>query len=150
MKNLRGILLLSVCMLLTNQSNGQSTRETIQGKWQAHQVYTRKALPDGEALAFDSFPMYTSTRIENGSMMRIEPTFFTFNDGKLTISTSGEEHTVSYNIGVADRLTFTLKDEAYVYDIGYVNNYESPSFILSSAEEDQLMTTMVYLDRVEK
>ena len=83
-------------------------------------------------------------------MMRIEPTFFTFNDGKLTISTSGEEHTVPYNIGVGDRLTFTLKDEAYVYDIGYVNNYESPSFILSSAEEDQLMTTMVYLDRVEK
>ena len=85
MKNLRGILLLSVCMLLTNQSNAQSTREIIQGKWQALQVYTRKALPDGEALAFDSFPVYTSTRIENGSMMRIEPTFFTFNDGKLTI-----------------------------------------------------------------
>ena len=148
MKNLRAILLLSVCVLFANQSKAQSTRETIQGKWQAHQVFTKKALPDGEVLGYDTFPMTSRTRTERGSMVRIEPTFFTFSNGKLTISTSGEEHTVPYNIGVGDRLTFTLKDQAYVYDIGYVNNYESPSFILSSAEEDQDMITMVHLERV--
>jgi hypothetical protein len=136
-------------ILFAYQSKAQSTRESIQGKWQAHQVHTRKALPDGEAMAFDSFPRYTSTRIENGSIMRIEPTFFTFDSGELTVSTSREEHTVPYNIGVGDRLTFTLKDQAYVYDIGFVNNYESPSFILISAEEDQDMITMVHLDRVK-
>lgn len=149
MKNLRAILLLSVCVLVAHQSKAQSTHETIQGKWQAHQVFTKKALPDGERLGYDTFPMTTRTRTERGSMMRIEPTFFTFDGGELTVSTSGEKYTVPYNIGVGDRLTFTLKDQPYVYDIGYVNNYESPSFILSSAEEDQLMTTMVYLDRVK-
>lgn len=150
MKNLRTILLLSVCVLFAHRTKAQSTRETIQGKWQAHQVHTKKALPVGEVLAYDAFPRSTSVRTDSGAMLTIEPTFFTFNDGELTVSSSSEEHTVPYNIGVGDRLTFTLEGEKYVYDIGYVFNLESPGFILSSADEGQRMITMVYLDGVDQ
>ena len=69
MKNLRGILLLSVCMLLTNQSNAVYARNH---RKMAGTSGVYKESPAGwEALAFDSFPVYTSTRIENGSMMKL-------------------------------------------------------------------------------
>ena len=150
MKNLRGILLLSVCMLLTNQSNAQSTRETIQGKWQAHQVYTYVEVDQGVGLTYDTFPFVEETHENGAPMLYVKNTYFHFKGDELIINTDDEEFTCPFTIDHAERLSFTMEDEEYVYNINIVQKGMNHSIILSWNAENSSLTSMVYLDRVEK